>query len=103
MTKAYTYGGPSIGVHSTRHDAIGHAAIMGREYSDNIHAPFWGPKDVLHYVGAIPDAVCGFCGEVFDYEAELDEHTPCSHYEPLDNYPEKSNPIEAARMTRYGL
>lgn len=102
MTKAYEYGGPGIGSYDTRHEAIGAAAIEGREYADVRQCPFMGPKDAVGHVLAIPTAVCGYCKQAFDHQRELIEHKPCPHYEPVENH-EHSNPIEAARMTRYGL
>lgn len=102
MSKAYNYGGPGIGVFETRHEAIGAAAIEGREHGDKIMSPYSGPKSALKLVGPIPQARCGFCGEVFDYESELEEHQTCPHYEETEER-QHSNPIEAARMTKYNL
>lgn len=102
MSKAYEYGGPGVGSYDTRHEAVGKAAVIGREDGDIRQAPFDGPKDALRLVAPIPTLFCGYCRQTFEREPELDEHKPCPEYEQTEGR-RGSNPIEAARMTEYGL
>lgn len=80
MTKAYVYGGSSLGKFDTRHEAVGYAAIQGRLYSDNLLCPWNGPLDATQDVMHLPTAVCGGCGRIFEYDSELEEHRPCPDY-----------------------
>ena len=105
MTKAYRYGGPGLGVYESRHEAVGGAAITMREDGSYPNAPWTHPGRASQWIMPIPTARCGYCGEAFDYEGELDDHKPCPEWEKDKPLPPEggSNPIEAARMTRNGI
>ena len=100
--KAYRYGGPSLGIYDTRHEAVGQAAIIMREEAAYDRAPWTHPGRASEWIMPVPTARCGYCGETFDYHDELDDHKPCPEWDPADaDEPQHSNPAELAAMKDY--
>lgn len=105
-TDGWKYTNERAGIHETRHEAIGEAAIEARRLQEKYpERPVPTPLEATGYVYAFKPFICGYCHETFLTEDEHDDHQPCPMWEkdrPVA--PEGgSNPIEAARMTRNGL
>lgn len=106
QTDGWKYGNEESGVHETRHDAVGAAAVgaraMREAYPDR---PLPTPLEATERVYAFKPFRCGYCGETFLTESKREEHQPCPMWEKDRPVPPEggSNPIEAARMTRCGL
>lgn len=84
-TDGWKYTDERSGVHETRHDAVGAAAIKTREYRErrSIEAPDLGAgptvKEGTSRVYAFKPFLCSACGGTFLTEDEYEEHRPCPH------------------------
>lgn len=87
----YQYGGPSIGVYDSRHEAVGQAALVGRQYGSHLASRLGHDGHVtgcvLEYtemVHVVPHGHCFFCGETFHSQESQSAHLcePRKNYDP---------------------
>jgi len=98
-TDGWKYTDEQSGIHETRHEAVGAAAIEARKQHEcrsqiqPDRVPETPPvKEAAGRVYAFKPFICGFCHQTFLTEEEYDEHRTCPHYEPTEGR-QGSNPL----------
>lgn len=77
-TDGWKYGSELSGVHETRHDAVGAAAVTARKMRGAYpERPALTPREAAGRVYAFKPFHCGYCGETFLTQEKHDQHQPC--------------------------
>lgn len=86
-TDGWKYRGKGTGVHETRHEAVGEAAIWARKDRErrvalSIGKPSTSVLEATGMVAAFKPYICSCCLETFLTNDQYDAHKPCPLQSP---------------------